>query len=200
MEERVIKLLDYLGLDHDTEVEEVEYSDNTYRIDGKEYLVLTDEEANTAHEEYIKNFIDDCGVSGFTEFAQEYILEECLDASWFDEAMKESYENYASDIENEDSDNEEYENRLEEEMADAGCEDEDSFVEHLCSSYDSGVQWYKDNFGDSDFSEAINKHCSIDIGKVSEFCIEHDGRGHSLASYDGDELELADDYYAYRIN
>jgi hypothetical protein len=28
----------------------------------------------------------------------------------------------------------------------------------------------------------------------------HDGRGHALASYDGDELELAGDLYAFRIN
>jgi hypothetical protein len=28
----------------------------------------------------------------------------------------------------------------------------------------------------------------------------HDGRGHALASYDGNELELAGDFYAFRIN
>jgi len=28
----------------------------------------------------------------------------------------------------------------------------------------------------------------------------HDGRGHALSSYDGNELELAGDFYAFRIN
>lgn len=40
-------------------------------------------------------------------------------------------------------------------------------------------------------------------GSMDEFvqeCIDADGRGHFVANYDGDEIELENDYYAYRVN
>lgn len=50
----------------------------------------------------------------------------------------------------------------------------------------------------------------IQIGSLSNYITfdveswkrdaRHDGRGHALASYDGDEIDLADGYVAFRIN
>jgi len=50
----------------------------------------------------------------------------------------------------------------------------------------------------------------IQIGSLSSYITfdeetwkrdaRHDGRGHALASYDGDEIDLADGYVAFRIN
>ena len=40
-------------------------------------------------------------------------------------------------------------------------------------------------------------------GSMDEFvqeCIDADGRGHFVANYDGEESELENDYYAYRVN
>lgn len=40
-------------------------------------------------------------------------------------------------------------------------------------------------------------------GDIEEFvreCIDSDGRGNFLSPYDGEEIELANDYYAYRTN
>ena len=40
-------------------------------------------------------------------------------------------------------------------------------------------------------------------GSMDEFvqeCIDADGRGHFVANYDGEEIELQNDYYAYRVN
>ena len=40
-------------------------------------------------------------------------------------------------------------------------------------------------------------------GSMDEFVqesIDADGRGHFVANYDGEEIELEDDYYAYRVN
>lgn len=199
MNERALKLLDYLGLENTTEVKESEYYDNTFIVENEEYMVLTDGEADDAHYNCIENLIDDCGINAFTPYGQEYIIENCMDTNWFDEAMKESYECYVDDIRHESSMNDEFENRLEEEMSDANCEDEESFIEYLCSIYKDGVEWYRENIGDKEFFKIAKERCSIDISAISEFCIREDGRGHSLASYDGYELELEDDYYAYRI-
>jgi len=44
----------------------------------------------------------------------------------------------------------------------------------------------------------IEKTCGMEA--FAEAAISADGRGHFLASYDGDEMELADNFYAYRIN
>ena len=45
---------------------------------------------------------------------------------------------------------------------------------------------------------------AVDTDKVADGVIDWDGRGHILAAYDGEEIELADndeiEYYAYRIN
>ena len=40
-------------------------------------------------------------------------------------------------------------------------------------------------------------------GSMADFvqeCMDADGRGHFVANYDGDEIELENDYYAYRVN
>ena len=40
-------------------------------------------------------------------------------------------------------------------------------------------------------------------GSMDEFvqeCMDADGRGHFVANYDGEEIELENDYYAYRVN
>jgi len=51
--------------------------------------------------------------------------------------------------------------------------------------------------------ELIEKHCPGGMRgshSFSEDAMEADGRGHFLASYDGDEIELDGDFYAFRIN
>lgn len=44
----------------------------------------------------------------------------------------------------------------------------------------------------------VEKTCGLD--SFTESAVSADGRGHFLASYDGDELDLADGYVAFRIN
>lgn len=44
----------------------------------------------------------------------------------------------------------------------------------------------------------IEKTCGMEA--FTESAISADGRGHLLAAYDGDEMELAGNFYAYRIN
>ena len=200
MKEKIKALLNYLDLESEDAIEIKTSNDSYITINNEEYLVLTDEEANEAHENYIELLIDDLGINAFTPYAQEYIIENCIDKSWFDDAMRESYECYVEDIREESSFNNEYENRLEEEMAENDCDTEEDYIEHLMNSYKDGVEWYKLNIGEEDFSEMVRKYCSLDIGLISKFCIREDGRGHSLASYNGEELELENGYFAYRTN
>lgn len=48
--------------------------------------------------------------------------------------------------------------------------------------------------------ELISKHCHGGVDGFAAAAIGADGRGHFLASYDGDEIELPGGAFAYRIN
>ena len=174
--------------------------------DGKEYLVLTDEEADKEFYNYEESSIEELGLDLFTDWAldlftdwaKDYIIENCLDTDWFDEYMKESYAIYCDDIELEKSSSDEYENRLEEEMADVDCETKEDYIEYLCGRYENGVEWFQDNFGSSELNHVINDYNLIDIDEVINYIRNTDGRN-ILASYDGVENE-EEEYFIYRIN
>ncbi len=224
-EEKKQALANYLGCD----VEEITegYDSDHFEHDGEEYAVYTDEEANDATYNDIESFIDDLGIEGFTPEFQDWIVNNALDKSWFEDAQKESAENYVNDIEDENDST--YENRLIAEMVDNGILDEDNdfhfdeddedqeypllnddidfeskkdeFIDNMCN--EDPVEWYKWNFGlDKDFIQSIKKGYgpSLDTQAIVDKCIEEDDRGHFLNYYDGNEIELENDLYAYRQN
>jgi hypothetical protein len=51
-----------------------------------------------------------------------------------------------------------------------------------------------------DASDAFESLIGDDMDAFVYDSIGADGRGHFLAGYDGEEIELAGDYYAYRVN
>lgn len=194
---RIEALANFLGC----EVEDLEiiYKDNEFRTkDGKEYFVLTDDEANEEFYDYEKNSIEELGLDLFTDWAKDYIIENCLDIDWFNEYMRENYLCYCDDIEMEKSSSVDYENRLEEEMTYAGCETKEDYISYLCEGYVDSVAWFEANFGNEELNHIINTYNLLDIEKVIDFIKEEDGRG-VLASYDGIENE-EEEYFIYRIN
>jgi hypothetical protein len=65
-------------------------------------------------------------------------------------------------------------------------------------AWDQSLDSYLDDCGVLDaIPENLRWYFDRDAWKSDA---RHDGRGHSLASYDGDEMELIDGFYAYRIN
>ena len=188
------------------DIQESSYDECLIEADGEEYFVLTEEEAEQKHLEYIENFIDDVGISGFTGSFQYEIINNYMDNSWFDEAMRESFELYCDDIESEegyeDEDGNEI-NRLHSEMIENNCETKEDYIDFLCGQYTDGAEWYKSNFGEKDFNETAKKYCNLDIEVIHEACISYDGIAHSLASYDGNEEVQEVNrtmYYIYRTN
>ena len=224
MEDKIKALAAYLGLDESTIKEG--YDDDIFETeDGEEYLVLDEYDANERAREAVINAISELGITSFTESFQEWVYSNALDEEWFEDAMRESYEAYVEDIESEiDSD---YDNRLIQEMYDEGIIDDEDFdtdedgeidytifigdledakeryVSHLCDQWDDPVEWYKDNFGDESLNDVVEQHNLLDEDAIADEAIEWDGRGHFLADYDGDELDLEgeeDTYFAYRIS
>ena len=183
--------------------------------DGRAYFVYTGDEADQKAKEEVINSIDDMGIEAFTpDFRQDIIDNQMVDVDWFDDAMKESYEVYADDIMSEDG---EHGNRLFDEMIEEGVmseedvtedgelvdgidldEKKEEFVEKLCERWNDGVEWYIDNFGEGEFSDVCKEHDLYDYDEIAETAVRWDGRGHFISYYDGDELDIGDDLFAYK--
>lgn len=177
-------------------MEEVEI-DTIMEVDGEEYLVLTEDEAETRFHEQERELIEELGLSAFNEWASNYIMDNFLDRDYFDEILRESMENYIEGIKDE-------EGRLEEEMEEVGVENEEDYIDYLILNAGDSIQYYKNNFGDDGLQDLINRNESIlDIDGIIEYIEEVDGRGGLLASYDGQEHEVKVDgeyFYIYRVN
>ena len=177
------------------EVKDIEkIEDNIFTMNnGEEYYVLTDEEAQEVYVNLQTELINELGLEGFTEYAQQYIMDNCLNISWFNNIMKESNENYVYDLEEED---------LQELLDEYDVETEEGLISEFNSQYENGYQWYKETFGIEDTRDLIDEYNLLNIDAVIEFCQEVDGRGHIISSYDGIENEIEIDnitYYIYRL-
>lgn len=192
------------------------YGNGNLKCGTKTYYIFDDyDEARDAAVRYAEDLIADIGVTAINGW------EDHVDTTWFDDAMRESYESYCYDIESEYST--EYGNRLVEECFDNGLIDDDDFeideegevdytecnlstdalverlTDYLCDQYDDPVEWYADNFGDA--SEAVIANNLVDVDALVEYVVDTDGIAHLLASYDGYENEYELDgitYYIYR--
>ena len=174
---------------------------NIFEVEGQEFYVLTDAEAQEIFEDIQRDLIDDLGIEGFTEYGANYITQNCIDFTWFDEVMEESFQSYIDDI-REEPGAEEGKTRLDEEMEEAGAETEEDFLEYLTEGEDS-YKWYVSNFSTDNLKDIIKQYNLLDVNKIIEFIQEEDGRGNTIASYDGEEnIEEVDgvEYFIYRIN
>ena len=198
MEERIKVLAEFLG------VEESEilkgYRDNIFETsDGEEYLVVTDKEADDEFYQYEENLIDELGLDAFSDWAKDYIIENCVDTEWFENFYYEDYESYANDIETESASSDEYENRLEEEMAEAECTTIEEFVEYMVDRIrDDLVGQFEFDFGKDTLRDVVSRYNLLDMDAVVDYIKEQDGRG-NMAGYDGVENEEGE-YFIYRIN
>ena len=173
-------------------------NENTFEVDGAEYLVLTEDEREEEFKQYQESLIEDMGLDAFSGWAQDYIIDNFVDDEWFMETMREHFEYYISDINEEPADDEKFENRLQEEIAEVNCEDEEDYLNYLCD-LESPIEWFLNNFGQDEFNATVKEYDLINWDDVIDWVTREDGYG-CLAAYDGEELELQDDLYAYRIN
>ena len=210
------------------EVDDIQdgYRDDYFEVNGKEYRVLTNDEADQAVVDDIEDFIDDVGIGGFTKAMQNWIVYNAiLPSDWFSDAQRESAEYYVQDIEDENDDT--YENRLIAELVENGYLDEENdfhfdeddedqeypllnddvdledakeeYIDSMCD--EDPVEWYRFNFGDRELRQLIREGgIYLDYEAIADEVMSWDGRGNSLATYDGDEIELEDGYYAYRTS
>ena len=172
--------------------------ENTFQVDGMEYLVLTEDEREEEFYNYQKSLIDDMGLESFSEWAQDYIINNFVNDEWFMDAMVEYYGDYILGLNEELADDEKFENRLEEELTNYNCEDEKGLLDYYCS-LEEPTDWFLNNFGQVEFFITVKENNLINWDDVISWVAREDGYG-CLATYDGEELELNDDLYAYKIN
>ena len=187
-------LLEELELNADTEIE---VNENYFEVENMTYLVVNEEERQEEFYNYQMGLIDDLGIKSFSEWAKEYILNNFVDVDYFEEIQRECNEGYLEDIKEEPASNEEYDNRLDEELAESDLENEEEYLNLLCK--DDAIEWYLFNFGDEAFNKLIIENNLINWNDVIVWISEVDGYN-CLASYDGEELELNNNLYAYRVD
>ena len=194
----VRELADYTGNEYADA--EVEYNEGPGSLavqvtfGNEEYYCYEDySDAESAAQEDCKELFDDIGTEGI-RFENIGGIEKFVDTGWFEDARRESAENYVSDIHESEPD------RYEEEFGDL---DEDDAVEKYLEDdgYENdAVQWYIDNFGKKELNDVVKRNNLIDQDKLAEAIVDADGPANSLARYDGDEISLDCGYYCYRTN
>lgn len=204
--------------------------DNVFAVeeDSAEYMVLTDDEADIATREDIESLMYDMGASSFTDWYSDWIIENAIidEEDLIDDIYREDLDSQLAELTDEPSD--EFENKKIELLYEEGYlsdkdfeEDEENFqplkilsiderelaeiedkyiVDHLANigiwdvvELFGGKEEFFDWLKSRDFRD-------LDLDAIVTQSIKLDSRGHFLASYDGDELELDDDLFGYRIN
>lgn len=223
VEKRIKILADYLeisadNIEFDGDEDNPDYKYEQFYTENGSYYIMTEEEADEAHLEYIENFVEEMGIEGFSLEFQEEIEEEYLNQDIFEEICNEYYYTYAADIESETYQTT-YINRLIDECVDMGIISEDDLdedgdykgsidlveeisdrlVESVEEDYDGNyAKWLVDQVGHEELRIIINKNPNIlDTEAISEACIRYDGYGNNLASWDCRTIEY-DDYYLFK--
>ena len=171
---------------------------NTFEVDGAEYLVLSEDEREKEFYNYQESLIEDMGLDAFSEWAQDYIIGNFVNDEWFMDVMVEYYGDYILGLNEEPADDEKFENRLEEELVNYNCEDEEGLLDYYCS-LEEPTEWFLNNFGQNEFNTIVKENNLINWEDVINWVAREDGYN-CLADYDNEELELQDNLYAYRIN
>ena len=221
-EDRINALAEYLDIDP-SEISNI--YDNEYETPEGDYLVVDEYESERLARDDIENLYDDLGLDSFTSDFKDWIIMNALDNEWFEDAIKESYEYYVEDIEDEAS-SMGYENRLIEEMHDHQVLSDDDFeegedgepdlttlkddvdidylkeefIDLLVENAGNPVDYCADNFGWDWVTNMATQNNLIDMNEVVDQCIYEDGIAHFIARYDGNEHELGNGLYAYRTN
>ena len=215
-DEKITLLADYLGVDPE-DIEQSTYDDNVYIVDtDAEYLVCTEDEAEDYARQNIEDVWDDLGLESFTEDFQDWVVNYAIDEDYLETSVRDYIEMDIYDLVDEDV----VEKAIDYDLIDredAFEEDEDGFLvikddviiddlkEQLVDAefdeIDDYAGWIEAQFGRDYLADMISSDPDIvDMDKLVDECIDWDGIAHFVATYDGNELDLGHDLYAYRIN
>jgi hypothetical protein len=204
-EKRIKALAKELGVE-ESKIKESNYDDCLFVVDGgeyqdEEYLVLTYDEAYDKAIESIENTYDDLGLDSFSESFKQDILDMYLDNDALSSCVyNDLYYNYFDGMDKED---------LKEycDMYGVDFETAKDDISYLVDAYmdandiyDNPISYYQEFYNDEDLDKFLEDNGFIDTDRVFKEVLDIDGIAHLLATYDGNELELENDLYGYRVN
>lgn len=209
-EARIQSLADYLEIDPE-EIEEVD--DREFEVDGKTYLVLTDEEADEEFDTQVRSLWDDLGLDGLGDIS-DTIIDRCVDEDQLEDFVRNDIEDYVYSMADEEvayecidegivdeDDIYDYDEEDGEEVIrdDVDFDDlRDKLIEEKVDNVDDYVEYLRDmGFDDSFFADYIDEDKAIETIKDA-VDTNGSGRGQEIAYYDGNEIDLGNGLYAYR--
>lgn len=208
---KIKKLAEYLGINAN-DIKKSEYDENVYEIDNgeQEWLVCNEEQAYDRAVEDVKNCYDELGIEAFTPEFQEWILENATDID-LEDVIREDIANWVNEMYNDEVIDECIYSGLYEEddlyyedgnfKEDINIDDlRDELIEYKLEGIDDYKEYLKDEFGNEFFVSFIKDNANVDLDAVADECIRLDGKAHFISYYDGKEVDLGDDLYAYRLN
>ena len=159
----------------DIPLEDLDYvGDDIYETQDTSYIVCDEDEAYKKAVDEIKMLVDDMGLDAFTPHFKDWIIDNAIDEDAIDDIIEQEIEYFEDD------------------------EDNPDMLTYLrgLNTLDDKVNYIKDLYGDS---LSIWAKDYIDINKVADEAISEDGVAHFIAQYDGEEVDLGNNLFAYRI-
>lgn len=181
------------------EVSVCEFDNGIFEINVNGYEYIISNNYDRLEEEAIQdtiNIIEDCGLT-------QNLIDEAYIKGWIDE---EYFKDYWEDLHEFQAYNEDIqyiatEEELEQlENGDITEDDiRDNYYNCLKDSLSGNyIDEYKFQFGDEEFQRVLLRENLIDIEEVAKWCVEMDGVAHTLATWDGEEIEYNGFYFYQR--
>ena len=188
--------------------------DNEFMVDGETYKVLTDDEADEEFKEYCRSLWNDVGLDGMGYLADS-IIEYACDESELEDYVRDDISNYVYDMsdeevadecvnegiaQSEEVYNEESDAYNPELKDDVDFDDlREQLIEHKIGNIDDFVEYLRDTgFDDEFFKNFIDEDKAVQAIMDAED-VNGNGRG-AISYYDGEEHDLDNGLYAYRID
>ena len=187
-----------IKVEDDNDITITEICNKVYEVEVESYnyIVSNDYDAleQLATERNVE-ILDDCGIPEnliFEAELQGWINEEYFKEYWEDLHYSMAYDEGIYYIIDSD----------EVELYESGELLEDDIRENYYNALQDSIQnnWideFKYQFGDDLFNDIIIKENLIDIEALAKWCVDMDGVGHTLATWDGEETET-NGYYFYQ--
>lgn len=190
-EEDVAKVLKELAaqddVDFDDLLSDVQDGESYGMIRTEDYVIFVNEDAG---KDAALNRVREDLKSNPEIFRRDWLLghiDEERAERFFRQFYSEWDQSYVADI-RDDGD------RLQEEMDQAGVEDEDALVEYMVQSKidegNGGFDYFEDNFGAEDANKLLVNESLLDLEAAAQDAIRVDGWSHFMNSYNGDYATL----------
>lgn len=195
-------LEEYLG-EPVKEYDYEEYGLSTFETESNEvYVVGTYDECLYAAKKEIENIFDDVGFEAYSDEFKNQILEYHDYINWdkADELYKEDLEEVTNNMTSEELAEELGKEDYEKAWENYFYEDlVDEYVNKMIDNWADAIEYFEDMLGSDKTLEFLANNDALDLDEMYDSVIASDGIANSLARYDGKEIALSGDLFAYRV-